>query len=215
MSDTQQSDEPDVVTQTLDEVTAGFTAKPEPEKNNVAEFTPAQQQHIDPYDEDSLNKWALNTTNDQAALRSEIQNLKADVNKRNDADAQKIIDADIKSAVSKITAQVEGIDPLMAEIYLEKRAQEHEGFKVAWDNRNSNPSGFDGALTAIANELEGKFQRVDPQIAENHRAAQQSQQSNTTSAATEYANPLEEALAKAKTEGERQVIWTNAKNLGY
>ena len=222
MSDeTQVSDEQPVVDapQTLDDVISEFNVQAQPAQqdvqNNVQEFKPAQSQHIDPYDEGSLNQWAAETANNQNALQQEVQNLRADADARSKADAQKIIDADIQSAVGKITESVDGIDPLMAELYLNKRAEEHDGFRAAWDNRGKDPKAFDAALRAISGELEGKFQRVDTQIAENHRAAQQSIQSNNTQKAAEYGSPLEEALANAKTEGERQVIWHNAKNLGY
>ena len=220
--ETQPSDTQDVVTDapaTLDDVISEFNVQTQTTVQTDApaaqEFKPAQPQHIDPYDENSLNKWALDTQNNQAALQQEIQNLREAADASAQAEAQKIIDADIKSAVNKITESVEGIDPLMAELYLSKRAEEKPEFKAIWDNRNSNPAAFDAALGAISNELDGKFQRVDTQIAENHRAAQQSQQSNNTQKTTEYGNSLEEALAKATTEGERQVIWRNAKNLGY
>ena len=220
MSDTDVSQEQPVVDapQTLDDVISEFNvqAAPAPEvQNNVQEFKPAQSTHIDAYDEESINQWASDTRNNQNALQQEVQNLRKDADARAQADSQKIIDADIKSAVGKITESVEGIDPLMAELYLNKRAEEHDGFRAAWDNRGKDPKAFDAALSAISSELEGKFQRVDTQLAENHRAAQQSTQSNNTQKATEYGTPLEEALANATSEGERQVIWHNAKNLGY
>jgi len=221
MSDTDVSQEQQTVVEapaTLDEVISEFNVQAAPAQevqNNVQEFKPAQSTHIDPYDEGSLNQWATDTRDNQNALQQEVQNLRADADARARADTQKIIDADIKSAVGKITESVEGIDPLMAELYLMKRAEEHSGFKAAWDNRGKDPKAFDAALSAVSNELDGKFQRVDTQLAENHRAAQQSTQSNNTQKATEYSSPLEEALANATTEGERQVIWTNAKNLGY
>ena len=212
----QQSATPDVAEKpTLDSVISEFKAPAPQEKQTVQEFTPAQPQHIDPYDEDSLNKWASQTQQEQAALKSELQNLKAEAESRTQAESQKIIDAQIKSAVKVISDGIEGLDPLAAEFILEKTARENENFKHLFHNQEGNEELYQKALSAIISENEGKFKRVDTQIAENHRAAQQSQQSNNTQKATEYGNPLEEALANAKSEGERRAIWSNAKNLGY
>lgn len=217
MNDETQVSDTQPVVETLDQVIDSFDVQvsQEPE-TNVQEFKPAQPAaRVDMYDENSVNQWTSEIQNSLSELRSENQNLKADADKRNAADAQQIIDADIKSAVGVITKGIEGLDPLSAEILLEKTARENEGFNKIWQNRGANPKAYDAALKAIVNDNEGKFQRVDTQIAENHRAAQQSTQSNNTQKATEYGSPLEEALANAKTDGERQVIWTKAKNLGY
>ena len=181
------------------------------------EFKPAQpaMPKIDPYDEDSLNQFATQTAQQTAALQSELQNLKDAEKARADTASQKIIDANIESAVNVISKGIEGIDPLAAEFILEKTARENAKFADLFRDQDKNPELYQKALDAIIRENDGKFQRVDTQLAENHRAAQQSQQSNNTQATTEYGSPLEEALAKATTEGERQVIWRNGKNLGY
>lgn len=214
--DTQLSQEPNVVEKpTLDSVIADFKAPAPQETTQAQEFAPVQSQKIDPYDEDSLNQWASETQKNQAALQSELQNLKAEAEARTQAESQKIIDAQIESATKVICEGIEGLDPMAAEFILEKAARENENFKHLFHNQKGNEALYEKALSAIISENEGKFQRVDTQIAENHRAAQQSQQSNNTQKATEYGSPLEEALANAKTEGERRVIWSNAKNLGY
>ena len=219
---TQPSETPEVVESapTLDDVISEFNVQAPvaaTPQNNVQEFKPAQAtQHIDPYDENQLNQWANQTANNQSQLQQQVQDLNSKISSYEQSQAQAKVDADIKTAVSKVTGKVEGLDPLMAEIYLEKRATENAGFKAIWDNRDANPKALDAALNALSNELDGKFTfKADPQIAENHRAAQQSQQSNATPKASEHGSPLEEQLANAKSEGERQVIWTNAKNLGY
>lgn len=220
--DTQVSQEQPVVNdapKTLDDVISEFNVTPQVEEqpnapNNVAEFTPPQPQHIDPYDENSLNKWALDTAQHQSALQQQVQELNAKLTQQEQARAQAIVDADIKSAVSKITESVDGIDPLMAELYLNKRAEEKPEFKAIWDNRHKNPAAFEAALGAISTELDGKFQRIDPQLAENHRAAQQSTQSNNAPAASDFNNSYEERLAGAKNEQERALIWSQIKNGG-
>jgi len=202
---------------TLDDVISEFNVQAPVEaapQNNVQEFQPAQApQHIDPYDESQLNSWASQTAQNQSQLQQQVQELSAKLTQQEQARAQAIVDADIKTAVSKVTEKVEGLDPLMAEIYLEKRATENPGFKAIWDNRSANPKALDAALNALSNELDGKFTfKADPQIAENHRAAQQSQQSNATQTATSYSNPLEKALAEATSPADRDRIWAQAKD---
>jgi len=216
MSDeTQVSDTQPVVEQSLDQVIDSFDVQvaPTPETNNVQEFTPAQPTHIDPYDEGSLNQWASDSAKNQQALQQEIQSLRADADARTQADAQKIIDADIKSAVKVITKGIEGLDPLSAEILLEKTARENEGFNKIWQNRDANPKAYEAALRAVVNDNEGKFQRVDTQLAENHRAAQQSTQSNNTPAQSSE-TPMEAALAKAAGDGNLDYVWAKMRDGG-
>lgn len=225
MSDAQVSQEQPVAeAKTLDDVVSEFNvqppaqqAAPQPaQQSNVTEFqSPSQPQKIDPYDEDSLNKWAMQTQQSQQSLHGEIENLKAQLTAQQEAAAKQVIEADIKKAVSTLSEKVEGLDPLMAELYLNKRAEENAGFKAIWENRGSNPDAFNAALDAISRELDGRFSRVDPQIAENHRAAQQSTQSSNTPARTEFNNSLEERLANAANERERAIIWNQIKNGGY
>lgn len=213
-----QSNEPAVAdAQSLDDVINSFdvqvASQPEPQKTPVQEFTPAQSQHIDPYDESSLNKFAGDVHNQTAALQQEIQNLRADADARSQAEAQKVIDADIKSAVKVITKGIDGLDPLSAEILLEKTARENEGFNKIWQNRDTNPKAYEAALRAIVNDNESKFTRVDEQIAENHRAAQQSTQSNNTPAQSSE-TPMEAALAKAAADGNLDYVWAKMRDGG-
>ena len=223
MTDDAQLSEPQDVAndapRTLDDVISEFNVQPAstPEtRNNVQEYKPAQPAapRIDPYDEDSLNKWAIDTYQSQSALQQQVQELNAKLTQREQAEIQAKVDADIKRAVDKITESVDGIDPLMAELYLNKRAEEKPEFKAIWDNRHKNPAAYEAALDAISNELDGKFKRVDTQIAENHRAAKQSQQSNNAPATQTYNNSYEERLANAKSPNEWRAEWERIKNGG-
>lgn len=213
---TQVSQEQPVVSQTLDDVISEFNVQAPTEttsQNNVAEFTPAPaQQHIDAFDEVSLNQWATNTAENQNALQQQVQDLTSEISEFKQGQTKTKVEADIKSAVSKVTDKVVGLDPLMAEIYLEKRAAENPGFKTIWENRESNPKALNAALDAISGEIGDKFEfKADPQLAENHRAANQSQQSNNTPAASNHNNSYEERLASAGSEAERAKIWRDIK----
>jgi hypothetical protein len=121
------------------------------------------------------------------------------------------VEGDIKAAVEVVGKQIEDADPLMVELYLEKRARENEGFKSIWDNRAKNPKALNKALGAITNELKGKFSiKADPQLAENQRAIQQSQQSSNSTNAPTYNNSIEESLGSAQSESEWDRAWNDA-----
>lgn len=214
MSDAQTSDDTVVAEPTLDDVISEFNVEAPKETAKVEEFTPPQPQHIDPYDEASINQWAADTAKNQAALQSEFQRLKAEADATRAATEKAATDAKIKSAVDVIAKGIEGIDPLAAEFILDKAARENEKFAQLFHDQDKNPDMYKNALSAIIRENEGKFTRVDNQLAENHRAAQQSQQSNNTPATSEFNNALEERLANAANENERAMIWAQIKNGG-
>lgn len=202
---------------TLDDVFSEFNVEAPTQEQVVEQApTPIQYTPIDPYDESQLNQFAADTRNQQVELQTKISSLEAAAKSRDDAIAAQAMEKDIKQAVSAITEKVEGIDPDIAELYLEKQVRASEKLTSVWQNRGKNPDALSAALDVIAHDLNSKHSfKADPQIAENHRAATQSLQSNQTQKASEYGSPLEEQLANAKSEGERQVIWQNAKNLGY
>lgn len=216
--DAPQSIEPVVADapQSLDDVISDFNVPDAPQAapNNVAEFKPAQSQRIDAYDEEGLNKWASDVNNNLAALQSENQSLKADAKAVSDAAAQAATDAKIQGAVKVIADGIPGLDPLAAEFILEKAARDNDKFAHLFHNQDKDPALYKEALSAIIAENDGKFQRVDNQIAENHRAATQSTQSNATQSKAEYGNSMEEALANASNEAERNYIWHKFKNGG-
>jgi len=220
MTDTaQQSETPDVADapQSLDDVISEFNIEAAPQTTNtVQEPQPAQPvaPNIDPYDEGSLNKWASDTANNQATLQQQVQELNAKLTQKEQADNQAKLEADITSAATKLTESIDGLDPLAAEILLETEARKDPKFLQIWESRDKNPKALEAALNIISNKHEGRFQRIDPQIAENHRAAQQSQQSNNAPATSDFNNSYEERLANAKNEGERRVIWNQIKNGG-
>jgi hypothetical protein len=88
---------------------------------------------------------------------------------------QSKVDADVARAVSKVNEKLK-IDPLSAEIALEKVYRTDASFKRIWDNRDKNPQAFDKALGIVAQKLSSTFAvRQDPQLTENQRAATQSQ----------------------------------------
>ena len=199
---------------TLDQVISDFNVPVKEEVSKANEFTPTQPQRLDAYDEEGLNRFASEVQKNQAALQTEIQRLTESAAETTKLAAEAATDVQIKSAVKVITKGIEGLDPLAAEFILEKAARDNDKFAQLFRDQDKNPDLYKSALEAIITENDGKFQRVDTQIAENHRAAQQSTQSNNTQSQSKYDSPLEEALGNAKTEGERQLIWANIRDGG-
>jgi hypothetical protein len=91
-------------------------------------------------------------------------------------------EADIKTAVQTFK-QVAGedVDEDIAEVALGQKARKDPRFLAVYQNREKNPAAWTAAVKAYANEFKGKHSfKVDPQLAENQRAAKQSTQGSQT-----------------------------------
>lgn len=212
--ETQLSDTPEAV-QTLDDVISEFnpssTETMAPTEPKPVEYTQPQYNSVDPLDTDQWNHYQQQQSQHQAALQGQLQDVNSKLEQYEQERNNNLVQADIKSAVDTVSKNVEDGDPMMIELYLEKRARENDGFKNIWENRAKNPNALNKALDAITNELKGKFSvKADPQLAENQRAIQQSQQSSNTSNAPEYANTIEESLGSAESDAAWEQAWNDA-----
>jgi len=90
--------------------------------------------------------------------------------------------AAIRDAVTKFKAVVgDEVDDDMAEAMLAVKAKKDPKFLAVYNGREKNPAAWNAALSAYGNEMKQKTSfRVDPQIAENVRAAKSSIGSQTT-----------------------------------
>lgn len=120
------------------------------------------------------------------------------------------LDTEVNKAVAKVNDRLK-VDPLYAEIALEKRYRDDPIFKRIWDNRQVNPKALEEALDVVTNELQGVFSvRQDPQLTENIRAAKQSQRTMSTTAKSP--SDADQALNMNDGEFDR---WWNQKKRGY
>lgn len=105
-------------------------------------------------------------------------------------------EADIKSAVQKFRSVTgEDIDEDVAEVALGARVRKDPKFLAVYKNRDKNPQAWNAALSAYANEFKAKASfKIDPQIAENQRAAKQSIQGSQAKQQEDTKNPLEKRL---------------------
>ena len=213
--ETQPSEQPEAVP-TLDDVINEFNIQPDHQDMAPTEPKPVESQPqfnpVDPLDAEQWNTYQQQQSQHQAALQGQLRDLNTKLDHFEQERIQNTVQTDIKAAVEKVGKQVEDGDPLMIELFLEKRARENDGFRNIWENRSKNPKALDAALSAISNELKGKFSvKADPQLAENQRAIQQSQQSTSnTSNQPTFENPIEEALGTAQSEAEWERAWNDA-----
>lgn len=118
-------------------------------------------------------------------------------------------EADIKSAVQKFRGVTGNeVDEDMAEVALGSKARKDPKFLAVYQNRERNPAAWNAAVSAYANEFKSKTQfKIDPNIAENQRAAKQSIGSQVKSGKDEATG--DDALFSGKTGGEFARAWRN------
>ena len=166
----------------LDDVINEFDFGTEPAPVQTPAPAPAPSVKIDPFDDNQINQYLNQTLQGQTALQSELQAIKQTLSTYEQRENERRVEADIKQAVEKVSKKVEGVDPMMTELYLEKRARESEGFKKIWENRHLKPKALEKALDAIALEMKDKFLvKADPQLIENKRAMSQPKHTETVS----------------------------------
>ena len=204
----QPSLEPEVAASepTLDDVISEFNIEPTVQAPTPVEPTEPQfqpQTEIDPYDADSIQNFVNNGLSQQQQTMEQLQS-RLDAMQQKETNAQ--TDADIKQAVGVLTTNVEGLNPDMAEAFLEMKARKDSNFNTIWNNRHSNPQAFEKAMGVVSNQAKDMFSlKQNDQLVENQRAMQQSIQSNTNQAAP-AANSWEEKLDAAGTLAERDQI---------
>lgn len=120
-------------------------------------------------------------------------------------------EADIKSAVQQFRSVTgDDVDDDIAEVALGQKARKDPKFLAVYQNRAKNPNAWRAAVSAYANEFKSKSTfKIDPQIAENQRAAKQSiQGSQTKQKDDESTNPIERRLVN-KTGRDFEREWRN------
>ncbi len=209
---------PDVV-QSLDDVIEEFQpqqfAEPAPQQyqEQAAPQPQVPQTTLDPFDQAQMDSFSQNTANQFGQMSNQMAEMQARLNQADALNANAAIDKDVKNAVDIVNKIAGHKDSSWIEFQINKKADENVGFRAIWENRAANPQAYQKALTAIGNELKsGTDSQSDPQLVENQRAVEQSQQninSNTAEVST-----LEQTLADSTSEADRQAIW-DAATQGY
>ena len=155
------------------------------------------------------------TTETSADVASQLQQLSAELNQFRQERAQAEVTADINRAVD-LVAQESGIENKdYVQFKLNKLAESDENFGKIWDNRHAKPEVLESALKAAAQSMKNDLDfKADPQLVENHRAAQESTKTSQSTVESEYSNELGERLGQAQNPAEFDRIWRSIMNGG-
>lgn len=165
----QESESLDNIANTIvEQQVQNFTATPEPKR---------QDYNPDPIsDPNGFLNYSRQQSEMLNTLNDTVRNLTGKLDGYERERLQQKIDADVDKAVAQINKKL-NVDPLLAEIALEKEYRKNESFKKIWDNRDKNKAAYDKALDILADKFAPLFSvRQDPQLTENQFAARKSQQ---------------------------------------
>jgi hypothetical protein len=167
-------------------VAKSFNVAPQPEPAQPAYVPPVPDPALDV---DGFQKWAGQIQTSDAEMKQTLRSVSEQLSQFTNAQQTREIEADIKSAISKLQEKVD-VDPELLESVLDARARRDEKFRAVWENRKDKPDVLDAALNALGSEISKKFSvRTDPQLAENTRAMKASRDQMST---TRKSKPNEE-----------------------
>jgi len=216
--ETAQSTESVAVAEpSLDEIINQYQPQPAPVAVAQPEVAtapqPAQSQTFDPLDETQLKNYVSQVSTGQSVLSTQLNDVRAELTQLREESQRNQTNSDIENAVTQINEGL-NLDPRIVRVHLEMVAQEKPGFKTIWDNRKSNPGAYTKTLSALSREIGDTYSvKVDPELTANQVAIQKSQQSLATSSQADGSgNPMEDALAAAKTDGEFDLLWQQMKS---
>jgi len=210
----QVSNEQPASTETLDSVYQKYNVEAEaqtfnPQREQKQTTQPVKQAEVpvpDPVlDQNGFKQWA---GNQNQFVQTALQSLQGELTQyRVEREAART-EADIKHAVQQFkNVTGEEIDDDMAEVALGQKARKDPRFLSVYNNRSKNPNAWNAAVKAYANEFKGKASfKIDPQIAENQRAAKQLSQGSQSKQADDTENPMEAQL-KGKVGREFDNAW--------
>lgn len=163
----------------VEEQINNFVAKPQPQQEVREMHTP------DPIaDPEGFTRYARQQSDVLRTVNDTVQNLTQKVSEYERQISQQKLDAEVDKAVSRINKKL-NVEPLVAEIYLEKEYRTNPSFKKIWDHRHQNNKAFEKALDILADKGVPKFSiKQDPQLTENQLAARKSQKTMANSPKT-------------------------------
>ena len=133
---------------------------------------------------------AKETKTEEPDLKSTVTELASFVREtRNDR-----LQNDINAAVKAVKGDAP-VDDDVVRAMLEVKAQKDSRFKSAWDNRKSNPEGWERVSKAFGREMEAKFEglKIDKSATEDRAAIAASVKGATKTQESEQLSPEEAA----------------------
>lgn len=146
-------------------------------------------------DPDGFRRYMGNIGRETAAARSEARKLQESLAAERQSMSAQAEERDFRDIAEEIAKAAE-IEPDLAEAGLLHRYVKDKGFQQIWANREQNPTAFKKVKAVLSKEMRNKFSvRVDPQIAENQRAAQDADKG--ASSAKRQGDSVEDQMMKA------------------
>ena len=130
--------------------------------------------------QDDMSTFIASQNQAMAELRSTLDTTSKAVTTLTERESQQILDQAVDKAVTSINDGVNGNADL-AEAFLNSQYQKSPDLQKIFDNRDANPDALDRAIGMLKTEWTAMNQRqIDPQVAENQRALQDSQTRSQT-----------------------------------
>lgn len=170
----------EIETPSLDDIAGEFKVEEQIQNFNVQPNQqiqpPGNQWAPDPIaDPSGFERYSREQSEVLRTVNETVKSLSDKVSAYEKQMAQQKVDAEVDKAVARINKKL-NVDPLVAEIYLEKEYRTNPSFKKIWDLRGQNPKAFERALDVIASKGAPIFaNKQDPQLTENQIAARKSQ----------------------------------------
>lgn len=164
----------------VDEQVTQFTARPaqQPFQQPFQQpsYQPPQPYIPDPVtDQEGYKRFISEQMNQTQSVASVLNELKSELTSFKNSQEKTRIDQDVSRAVEVVNTKLK-VDPFLAEAMLDMTYKRDSAFQKIWDNRHKNPDALNRALNVVAEKLVPLVNlRQDPQLAENVRAAKQSQ----------------------------------------
>lgn len=146
-------------------------------------------------DPEGFKQYQANVHKELAAVRSEAQSIQQQLQEKEQALSAQAEERDFQNVAEEIAKQAE-VDTDLVEAGLLHRYIKDKNFQQIWQNRQANPQAFKKVKSVLSKEMRSKFaMKVDPQIAENQRAAEEADKGATAQRKEEES--VEDQLMKA------------------
>lgn len=162
----------------LDELYGQFTQETRPSQSTQqrqSEEQPRTSYNIpDPVsDAEGFKGYMGNIQNELAAARSEARKASDELQAERQKVAVQTEEREFRNVAEEIAKKAE-VDADLVEAGLLYKFVKDGNFQQMWQNRNSNPNAFTKVKSVLGQEMRDRFStKVDPQIAENQRAAEE------------------------------------------
>ena len=141
------------------------------------------EQHSQNKDEGNktdMEKFIQTQNQSMETMKTEVASANEKVAEIANREQQTVLDKAVDDAVANITDGAEGKTKL-ADTFLNTSYRNDPNFKKVFDARNENPEAYGKALGILKEEFKAMTQNIiDPQIAENQRALQDSQRQGSS-----------------------------------